>query len=72
MFKKCKKILGGIGVATASGVAVVVSAGQALAVGALDLTGVSLDTTTAGDAALIVIAGLAILWGIKKGISFFR
>lgn len=37
----------------------------------MDLTGVAIDTTTAGAAALIVIAGLAVLWGMRKAISFF-
>jgi hypothetical protein len=39
--------------------------------GSLDMTGITLDTTTAGAAAGIVVAGLAVLWGIRKAISFF-
>jgi len=36
---------------------------------ALDLTGVSIDTTDFETIAVFVIGALVIFWGIKKGIS---
>lgn len=45
----------------------VAQANQALA--ALDLTGVSVDTTDFETIAVFVIGALVIFWGIRKGIS---
>jgi len=46
------------------------AAGNAMA--AVDLTGVTVDTATVENAAEIVIAGLAIMWGIRKLIKLFN
>lgn len=38
----------------------------------MDLTGITLDTGSAGDAALLVVGALAVIWGIKRAIAFFK
>lgn len=56
--KKLTKVCGAlIGVAT-------VSAGNAMA--AVDLTGVTMDTTTVETLAATVLVGLGVIWGIRK------
>lgn len=37
----------------------------------MDLTGVSLDTTTVGAGALLLIAALSTIWGINQVIKLF-
>ncbi len=51
---------------------IVAMVSNALALPAVDLTGVTVDTATVGTAAGIVITGLATLWGIRKLIKLFN
>lgn len=63
MKKMVKRVVVGAG-------ALAATAGNAMA--AVDLTGVTVDTTTVETAAGIVIAGLATMWGIRKLIKLFN
>jgi hypothetical protein len=45
---------------------VVGSVGRAYATGTVDLTGVSLDTTSVLSLAAIILAAIGAIWGIKK------
>jgi len=38
----------------------------------MDLTDVALNTADAKSAALIVVGGLAVMWGVKRVIAFFK
>ncbi len=38
----------------------------------MDLTGVTLDTTSVAAGGLLVVTGLAVIWGIKKTIGMFQ
>jgi hypothetical protein len=55
---------------------VVASAAGALtaapAMAAVDLTGVTLDTTTPETLAATILGGLAVLWGIRKVIKIIN
>jgi hypothetical protein len=64
MFKKFKHIL------MAAMAACFVSAGSAMA--AVDLTGYTVDTTTPETLAGIVLAGLGVMWGIRKLIKLIN
>lgn len=47
--------------------ALALSAGNSMA--AVDLTGITLDTTTPETLAATIIGGLAVMWGIRKVIK---
>jgi hypothetical protein len=67
MRKSGKKIVGAIVAGTA---AVVGVAGSASA--AVDLTGVTLDTTSPETLAATVLTGLGVIWGIRKLIKLIN
>jgi len=58
-----RKILMGIGSA------IMLTAGNAYA--ALDLSGVTIDTTDYETIALFLIGALVVFWGIRKGMALF-
>ena len=51
-------------------VGALMASGSAMA--AVDLTGVSLDTTTPETLAATVLGGLAVMWGIRKVIKLIN
>lgn len=62
MFKKALSFVGACGSAMIA----------APAMAAVDLTGVTLDTTTPEALAATVLGGLAVIWGIRKVIKIIN
>lgn len=63
-FKKCLPVLSGVGVMS------LISAVSASA--AVDLSSVTIDSTTPETLAATVLAGLGVIWGIRKLIKLIN